>query len=35
MQDEISLLLLLAIFCITAIVLVDWAMRPKNHNDDD
>jgi len=35
MQDEISQLLLLAIFCITAIVLADWAMRPKDRNDDD
>jgi len=35
MQNEISQLLLLAIFCITAIVIADWAMRPRDRNDDD
>ena len=35
MQDEISQLLLLAILCVVAIVVADWAMRPKNRNDDD
>jgi len=35
MNNEISQLLLLAIFCVVAIVLADWAMRPKNRDDDD
>jgi hypothetical protein len=35
MDNEISQLLLLAIFCITAIVIADWAMRPKDRKDDD
>jgi hypothetical protein len=35
MESEISRLLLLAIFCVVAIVLADWAMRPKDRDDDD
>ena len=35
MESEISQLLLLAIFCVVAIVLADWAMRPKDRDDDD
>jgi hypothetical protein len=35
MDNEISELLLLAIFCVLAIVVADWAMRPKDRNDDD
>ena len=35
MNNEISQLLLLAIFCVLAIVVADWAMRPKNRDDDD
>jgi hypothetical protein len=35
MNNEISELLLLAIFCITAIVAADWAMHTKNRDDDD
>ncbi len=35
MDNEISQLLLLAIFCVLAIVIADWAMRPNNRNDDD
>ena len=35
MDNEISQLLLLAIFCVLAIVLADWAMRPENRDDDD
>jgi hypothetical protein len=35
MDDEISRLLLLAIFCVAAIVIADWALRPKHRNDDD
>jgi hypothetical protein len=35
MQNEISGLLLLAIFCVVAIVVADWAMRPKDRDDDD
>jgi hypothetical protein len=35
MDNEMSQLLLLAIFCIAAIVIADWAMRPKDRNDDD
>ncbi len=35
MNNEISQLLLLAILCIAAIVIADWAMRPKDRDDDD
>ncbi len=35
MHDEISVLLLLAIFCIAAIVIADWTLRPKDRDDDD
>jgi hypothetical protein len=35
MNDEISCLLLLAIFCVLAILTADWAMRPKHRDDDD
>jgi len=35
MDNEISQLLLLAIFCVLAIVVADWAIRPKDRNDDD
>jgi hypothetical protein len=35
MTDEISRLLLLAIFCITAIVVADWTMRPRDRDDED
>ena len=35
MDNEISQLLLLAILCVLAIVVADWAMRPKDRNDDD
>jgi hypothetical protein len=35
MNNEISQLLLLAIFCIAAIVIADWAIRPKDRDDDD
>jgi len=34
-ESEISKLLLLAIFCVMAIVVADWAMRPKDRDDDD
>jgi hypothetical protein len=35
MENEISQLLLLAIFCVVAIVIADWATRPKDRDDDD
>ena len=35
MENEISQLLLLAILCVLAIVIADWAMRPSNRDDDD
>jgi hypothetical protein len=35
MEGEISQLLLLAIFCVVAIVVADWAMRPSDRDDDD
>jgi hypothetical protein len=35
MENEISQLFLLAIFCVVAIVIADWAMRPRNRDDDD
>jgi hypothetical protein len=35
MQNDISQLLLLAIFCVVAIVVADWVMRPKDRDDDD
>lgn len=35
MESEIGQLLLVAIFCVVAIVLADWAMRPKDRDDDD
>ena len=35
MNNEISQLLLLGIFCVVAIVVADWAMRRKDRDDDD
>jgi hypothetical protein len=35
MDNEISQLLLLAIFCVVAILITDWAMRPKDRDHDD
>jgi hypothetical protein len=35
MDDEISRLLLLAIFYVAAIVIADWAMQPKDPSDDN
>ena len=35
MDNEISQLLLIAIFFVMAILLADWATRPKDHSDDD
>ena len=35
MSDEISSLLLLAMFCIVAILMADWAMRSRDRDDDD
>jgi hypothetical protein len=35
MNNEITQLLLLAIFFIAAIVVADWAIRPKDPDDDD
>jgi hypothetical protein len=35
MDNEINQLLLLVIFCIAAIVLADWTMRPRDRDDDD
>jgi hypothetical protein len=35
MENEISQLLLLAIFCVVAIVIADWLMWPRNRDDDD
>jgi hypothetical protein len=35
MENEISQLLLLAIFCLVAIVIADRAMRPRDRDDDD
>jgi len=35
MDNEISQLLLLAIFSVLAIVIADWALRPKDRDDDD
>jgi hypothetical protein len=35
MDNEISQLLLFAILRVVAIVLADWAIRPKDCNDDD
>lgn len=35
MDNEISRLLLLAIFSVVAIVIADWAMRPRDRGDDD
>jgi hypothetical protein len=34
-ENEISQLLLLAISCVVAIVIADWAMRPGDRDDDD
>jgi hypothetical protein len=34
MSDEISCLLLLAMFCVVAILMADWAMRPRDRDDD-
>jgi hypothetical protein len=33
MENEISQLL--SIFCVVAIAIVDWAMRPSDREDDD
>jgi hypothetical protein len=35
MDNEISQLLLFAILCVVAIVIADWAMRPKDSGHDD
>ena len=35
MNDDINLLLLLAIFCIAAILVADWTVRPRDRDDDD
>jgi hypothetical protein len=35
MDDEITRLLLLAIFYVAVLVLADWAMRPNDRGDDD
>jgi hypothetical protein len=35
MENEISQLLLLAILCVVAIVIADWAMRPRDRDRDD
>ena len=35
MDNEISELLLIAIFFVMAILLADWATRPKDPSDDD
>jgi hypothetical protein len=35
MENEISQLLLLAICCVVATLIADWAMRPGNRDDDD
>jgi len=34
MDNEISQLLLIAIFFLMAILLADWATRPKDSDDD-
>jgi hypothetical protein len=35
MENEISELLLLAMFCVVALLIADWAMRPSDRDDDD
>lgn len=35
MDNEISQLLLLAIFCVAAILIADWATRPRDRGHDD
>lgn len=35
MDNEISQSLLFAILCVVAIVVADWAMRPKDRDHDD
>jgi len=35
MGNEISQLLMLAILGVVAILIADWAMRPKDRKDDD
>jgi hypothetical protein len=35
MDNEISRLLLLAIFSVVVVVIADWAMQPKDRSDDD
>ncbi len=35
MDNGISKLLLLAIFCVVAILVADWAMRPRDRDDGD
>ena len=35
MENEISQSLLLAIFCLVAVVIADWAIQPRDRDDDD
>jgi hypothetical protein len=35
MDNDINQLLLVALFCIVALLIVDWAMRPKDRDRDD
>lgn len=35
MDNEISELLLIAILCVVAVLIADWATRPQNRGDDD
>jgi hypothetical protein len=35
MGNEINQLLMLAILGVVAILIADWAMRPKDRKDDD
>ena len=35
MDNEINQLLLLGIFCVVAIVIADWALRPRDRDQDD
>jgi hypothetical protein len=34
-ENQISRLLLLAIFHVVAVLIADWAMWPKNRDDDE
>ena len=34
-ENEIGQLLLLAIFCVVAILIADWAMQPTHREHDD